>query len=165
MFQCCWCGLELHFTLTLLSAIFFLSWPKSVKYLFLNINLKPQLQQISQHLHYKGGVCWSLLKGPGSGLADWAACCLCLTTPNTMDGEVLHEFMSQSGSRCLLCLASGWVISHTNDHTDNTEVGWSNPLSCVTQEPCVCYSLFWHLQLLQIPQKKKNWIKNIKCLL
>ncbi len=37
--------------------------------------------------------------------------------------EVLLEFMSQSASRCLLCLARGWVIIHTNGRPDKTELG------------------------------------------
>lgn len=43
---------------------------------------------------------------------------------------MLCEFMSQSASRCLLCLASGRVIIHTNGCPDETEVGGRN-WSCV----------------------------------
>lgn len=49
-----------------------------------------------------------------------------------MVGGEVHEFMSQSARRCLLCLAKGRAIIHTNDHTDNTE-GWKHPLSSVTR--------------------------------
>lgn len=41
--------------------------------------------------------------------------------------------MSQSARRCLLCLAKGWAIIHTNGHTENTELGWKHPLSSVTR--------------------------------
>lgn len=43
-----------------------------------------------------------------------------------------REFMSQSASICLLCLASGWVIIHANGCPDKTELGGSNPLNCVS---------------------------------
>lgn len=46
---------------------------------------------------------------------------------------MLREFMSQSTSRCLLCLAQGWVIIHTNGRPDKTDKGENKPQSCVSR--------------------------------
>lgn len=53
------------------------------------------------------------------------------TTQWMVGGEVLCEFMSQSVSRCLLCLASSRVIIHTNGCPDETKLEGRN-WSCVS---------------------------------
>lgn len=85
---------------------------------------------------------------------------------NGMVGYMPNEFMSQSASRCLLCLARDRVIIHTNGRPHKTELGGSNPLSCVRRvalfaKPC------WQPRQLHIQQKKNGnkRERNIKCVL
>lgn len=78
---------------------------------------------------------------------------------------MLREFMSQSASRCLLCLARGWVIIHTNGRPDKTELGESNPPSCVSRGAVCLPSPCWQPRPLHIPQKKNEEEGKIKCVL
>lgn len=62
----------------------------------------------------------------------------------------LREFMSQSASRCLLCLARGWVIIHTNGCPDKTELGRNKssklrqPCSSVFAKPLLAAATYSH---------------------
>lgn len=87
------------------------------------------------------------------------------TTQWTVGVEVLREFMSQSASRCLLCLARGWAIIHTNGRPDKTELGESNPPSCVSRGALCLPSPCWQPLPVLIPQKKNEEEGKIKCVL